>query len=293
MIAANKCAAKFLSDSGAPGPFVVHQGFRQDRIEEAKIFLEKHRAELKDTPLNTVAGYRSILADLSQTTHEQPLRDMVNRLMSRAVLSETAGPHMGLAIEAYTNFTSPLRKALDFFVHLQISACLAGDNTARYPVDQLPEITRAIGRSREAVAAAGRRLTARYLHKLKAEGRSQFTGTASHIASSGFTVKLDDNGLEGLVDLRSEEEKFSFDKWTMSLTSTTRRFQLLQSVEVTFIDAPAEGDFLALFSLVKGCGLKPPKEPKPEENSAAPSAETEPKTDAPAKPETDSAPSDA
>ena len=217
---------------------------------------------------------------------------MVNRLLSRAVLSETAGPHMGLATEAYTNFTSPLRKALDFFVHLQISACLDGDNTARYPVDQLPVITRAIGRSREAVAAADRRLTARYLDKLKAEGRSQFTGTVSHITSSGFTVKLDDNGLEGLVDLRPEEEKFSFDKWTMSLTSTTRRFQLLQSVEVTFVGAPAEGDFLALFSLVEGCGLKPPKEPKPEDDAAAPSAETEAKIDAPADTETDSASSD-
>ena len=98
-------------------------------------------------------------------------------------------------------------------------------------------------------------------------------------------MKLDDNGLEGLVDLRPEEEKFSFDKWTMSLTSTTRRFQLLQSVEVTFIGAPAEGDFLALFSLVEGCGLKPPKEPKPEDDSAAQSAETEANTNEPADPE--------
>jgi predicted small lipoprotein YifL len=54
---------------------------------------------------------------------------------------------------------------------------------------------------------------------------------------------------------------------------------LLQSVEVTFVGAPKEGDFLALFSLVEGCGLKPPKEP-------------EAKTDAPAETETDSAPSD-
>jgi hypothetical protein len=86
----------------------------------------------------------------------------------------------------------------------------------------------------------------------------------SHITSSGFTVKLDDNGLEGLVDLRPEEEKFSFDKWTMSLTSTTRRFQLLQTVEVEFVDAPAEGDYLALFKLwLRDVDLKPPKETKP------------------------------
>ncbi|GIR90326.1 MAG: hypothetical protein CM15mP89_3310 [Gammaproteobacteria bacterium] len=247
-----------------PGPFVVHQGFRTDRLEEAKVFLEKHRADLKDTALDTLEGYRAVLADLGQGEHTLPLREMVNRLLSRALLSDQPGPHMGLATAAYTNFTSPLRKALDFFVHLQIAGCLSGDTTARYPLEQLPEITRAMARSREAVAAADRRLVAKYLDKLKASGQTRFSGTVSHISSSGFTVKLTDTGLEGLVDLRPDSEKFSFDKWTMSLTSTTRRFQLLQSVEVEFVGAPAEQDFLAQFSLVDGCGLKPPKEPKPE-----------------------------
>jgi ribonuclease R len=131
------------------------------------------------------------------------------------------------------------------------------------------------------------------LNKLKSEGRSHFSGKVNHITSSGFSVKLDDNGLEGLVDLRPEEEKFSFDKWTMSLTSTTRRFELLQTVEVEFIDAPADGDYLALFALVEGCGLKPPKETKLDEDSAALSAETEARTDANAQTETDSALPDA
>jgi ribonuclease R len=199
---------------------------------------------------------------------------MVNRLLSRALLSDQPGPHMGLATAAYTNFTSPLRKALDFFVHLQIAGCLSGDTTARYPLEQLPKITRAMARSREAVAAADRRLVAKYLDKLKTSGQTRFSGTVSHISSSGFTVKLTDTGLEGLVDLRPDSEKFSFDKWTMSLTSTTRRFQLLQRVEVEFVGAPADQDFLAQFSLVDGCGLKPPKEPKPENNIPAAGEDT-------------------
>jgi len=84
MIAANKCAAQFLKAANAPGPFVVHRGFRGDRLEEARTFLEKYRPSLKETPLDTVAGYRSILADLSQGDDGQPLREMVNRLLSRA-----------------------------------------------------------------------------------------------------------------------------------------------------------------------------------------------------------------
>ena len=76
------------------------------------------------------------------------------------------------------------------------------------------------------------------------------------------------------MDLRPEEEKFSFDKWTMSLTSTTRRFGLLQPVEVEFGEAPAGGDYLALFSLTEGCGLKPPKDPKSDaDHSGAEAAE--------------------
>ncbi len=262
MIAANKCAAAFLRDAGAPGPFVVHGGFREDRVNETKTFLEKHRPDLAETALDTVSGYRAVLADLGGAEHSLPLREMVNRLLSRAVLTDQPGPHMGLATEAYTNFTSPLRKALDFFVHMQISACLEGKSGAAYPVERLADVTRAIGRGREAVNAADRRLTANYLNKLKQAGQTRFTGTVSHITSSGFTVKLSNSGLEGLVDLRPDDEKFSFDKWTMSLTSTTRRFQLMQEVEVDFAGAPAEQDYLAMFSLVEGCGLKPPREPK-------------------------------
>ena len=215
-----------------------------------------------------MAGYRAVLADLAGTGHSLPLREMVNRLLSRAILTDQPGPHMGLATEAYTNFTSPLRKALDFFVHLQITACLEGQSGAAYPVEGLADITRAIGRSREAVTAADRRLTANYLQKLKQAGQTRFIGTVSHITSSGFTVKLTDTGLEGLVDLRPDDEKFSFDKWTMSLTSTTRRFELLQSVEVDFAGAPAEQDYLAQFTLVDGCGLKPPKEPTEAQSAA-------------------------
>ena len=268
MIAANKCAATFLRDADAPGPFVVHGGFREDRMKEARTFLEKHRADLSETPLDTLAGYRCVLADLGKGAHNLPLREMVNRLLSRAVLTDQPGPHMGLATEAYTNFTSPLRKALDFFVHLQITACLEGQSGAAYPVERLADITRAIGRSREAVNAADRRLTANYLNKLKKAGQTRFAGTVSHITSSGFTVRLTDTGLEGLVDLRPEDEKFSFDKWTMSLTSTTRRFELLQSVDIDFAGAPAEQDYLAQFTLVDGCGLKPLKKPTEAQSEA-------------------------
>ena len=56
-----------------------------------------------------------------------------------------------------------------------------------------------------------------------------FKATITHVTSSGFTARLNNNGLTGFVDLRKDPEKFSYDKWTASLTSTTRRFHVRSS----------------------------------------------------------------
>lgn len=259
MIAANKCAAAFLTSGGASGPFVVHRGFRGDRLKEGNEFLKRHKPELADIAIDTLEGYRTVLAGLAAADSPLPLRGMVNRLLSRAELSTKSGEHKGLALPCYTNFTSPLRKAVDFFVHLQIKALLAETPANHATGPLLQEITRALARSRAATAAAERWLTANYLNRLAAAGTRRYTGVICHVASSGFNVRLDDTGLEGQVDLRADAEKFSFDKWTASLTSTTRRFQLEQRVEVDLVDAVADNDHVARFALVPGCGLKPAK----------------------------------
>ena len=56
-----------------------------------------------------------------------------------------------------------------------------------------------------------------------------------------------------------ELEKFSYDKWTASLTSSSRRFELNQPVELAFLEVDRESQHQARFTPVAGCGLKPPK----------------------------------
>ena len=259
MVAANRCAAHYLAMADASGPYVVHPGFRKDRIEEARDFLGRYMPELKDAPIETLAGYQSVLSALSAANHELPLRGMVNRLLTRAELSTAPAEHMGMALQAYTNFTSPLRKHIDFLAHRQIKAVIAGTDANRVQEEALRKTAAAIARCREATLHAERWLAANYLQRLVSEGQKQFSGRICHITSSGFTVKLDDTGLEGFVDLRKDPEKFSFDKWTVSLTSTTRRFQLDQAVEVDFVESKAADGWLTQFSPAQGCGLKPSK----------------------------------
>jgi ribonuclease R len=260
MIAANRCAAVYLREQGANGPFVTHAGIRPERLDEARKFLAMHAPAVADADPTTVSGYREIMRCLSLAEHKLPLRGMINRLLTRAELSTEPGAHMGMALETYTNCTSPLRKYVDFLVHLQIKALLHQKPADRVSPELLARLAQRLQNSRTATQEAERWLAGKYLARLAGSSEGvTFNGRVTHINSSGFTVRIDDTGLEGFVDLRKDPEKFSYDKWTASLTSTTRRFQLEQAVRLIFVDIDAANQYRAMFKLVAGCGLKPPK----------------------------------
>ena len=260
MIAANRCAAHFLAAHQASGPFVTHPGFRSDRLDEARKFIAMHAPALAELDPTTVEGYRDIMRGLSAPEQILPLRTMVNRLLTRATLSTDSGAHMGMALQRYSNCTSPLRKYVDFLVHLQIKSVLHNGDAKQVSAQMLADLAERLATTRAATQEAERWLSSKYLARLAAgEEAATFTARVIHVNSSGFNARLDDNGLEGFVDLRKDPEKFSYDKWTASLTSTTRRFQLNQAVELSFLGVDMENKYQARLGLVGGCGLKEPR----------------------------------
>ncbi len=268
MIAANRCAARFLATHQASGPFVIHPGFRSDRLDEARKFLAMHAPALAELDLTTVEGYRDIMRGLSAPEQALPLRAMVNRLLTRAELSTESGPHMGMALQHYSNCTSPLRKYVDFLVHLQIKSVLHGSGAKQVSTQMLADLAERLATTRAATQEAERWLSSKYLARLcGGEEVVKLSGRIMHVNSSGFNARLDDNGLEGFVDLRKDPEKFSYDKWTASLTSTTRRFQLGQSVELNYLGVDVQNKYQARLGLIEGCGLK--EKPAPVEEPAS------------------------
>jgi VacB/RNase II family 3'-5' exoribonuclease len=257
MVAANRCAARFLVAHQSSGPFVSHPGFRADRIDEARKFLTMHAPELAELDPGSVAGYRDIMRGLAAPGRKMPLRAMINRLLTRADVTNKPAPHMGMALNAYTNCTSPLRKYVDFLVHMQIKAILNDAQAPMIDSELLEKLQRRLALSRAATLEAERWLASNYLTRLTSEQSVEFKATITHITSGGFTARLDGNGLTGFIDLRQDPEKFSYDKWTASLTSTTRRFQVSQTVTLTYVGVDKEVLYQALFKPIAGCGLKP------------------------------------
>jgi len=256
MVATNRCAARFLAAHNASGPFVSHMGFRADRLDEVQKFLTMHAPELTGFDTTTVEGYRDIMRGLTASKQILPLRNMINRLLTRAELSCEPKPHMGMALDYYSNCTSPLRKYVDFLVHLQIKAVLNGAEANNVDAHMLADLKHRLNASRAASLEAERWLASNYLKRLSQDKDTVFSATITHVTSGGFSARLDDNGLTGFVDLRKDPEKFSYDKWTASLTSTSRRFQLSEQVELALVGADKSVSYQSLFKPITGCGLK-------------------------------------
>ena len=84
-----------------------------------------------------------LINGLNAASGERPLRAMINRLMSRASFSVKPAPHMGMAVELYTNGTSPA-KALDYCVHLQLKALLGDSSITPAPATVFDAINQAM-----------------------------------------------------------------------------------------------------------------------------------------------------
>ena len=250
MVAANRCAARLLSEAPATGPFVVHDGFRRDRLKERAAFLEQYLANTPIADPDSLEGYRTVLTELARIEHELPLRSMLNRLLTRARLSKRAGAHMGMCLPAYTNCTSPLRKYVDFLVHLQIKAVLRGEEAAVCDQPELDAVHKRLSQLREASAEAERWLTLEYLQRLAKADPSPWSGRIVRLGNHGFTVRLDANGLEGFVDLRTEKGKFRLDRATATVESKQQRFRVDQAIHVTLVGEDETTPHLSLFRVV-------------------------------------------
>jgi ribonuclease R len=229
MVAANRCCARFLEQHERSGPFVRHRGFRSDRAKDTKKFLTRFLPEFADKSLEDVSTYRDIMTALSKTSQPLPLRSMVNRFLARAELSTSPGVHMGMGLPCYSNCTSPLRKYTDFLAHRQIKQVLHNDPAQQASGQQLMDLAARIKRARSASQEAEQWLKCEFLGR---HTGTEYQAQISQINSNGFTVKLLDNGIEGIVDLRHLEQKFSFDRWTASLTSPKHSFHLNTEIRV-------------------------------------------------------------
>ena len=135
MLAANVCSADFIAQGKHPGLFRVHEGPTPEKKEILRGYLKATGVGLTITDDPKPAEFQAIANATKDRPDAQQIHSMLLRSMQQAIYTPINSGHFGLAFEAYTHFTSPIRRYPDLLVHRVIKAILA---KARYQLPALP-----------------------------------------------------------------------------------------------------------------------------------------------------------
>jgi ribonuclease R len=124
MLAANVCAAQFIASHGHAGLFRVHEGPTPEKRIALQSYLRALGLGLSIGDDPTPAEFAAIAAATQGRPDAQQIHTMLLRSMQQAIYTPVNSGHFGLAYEAYTHFTSPIRRYPDLLVHRVIKALL-------------------------------------------------------------------------------------------------------------------------------------------------------------------------
>ena len=135
MLAANVCSADYIQLSKHPGLFRVHEGPTPEKKDILRGYLKAIGVPLTISEHPLPAEFQRIAEAVKERPDAQQIHTMLLRSMSQAIYTPINAGHFGLAYDAYTHFTSPIRRYPDLLVHRVIKAILANE---RYELPVLP-----------------------------------------------------------------------------------------------------------------------------------------------------------
>ncbi|WP_019560234.1 ribonuclease R [Caldimonas manganoxidans] len=234
MLAANVCAADFIARANHPGLYRVHEGPTPDKRVVLQNYLRALGLGLTISDEPHPREFQAIAEATKGRPDAAQIHSMLLRSMQQAIYTPVNSGHFGLAYEAYTHFTSPIRRYPDLLVHRVIKALLQGQ---RYRLSGLLDVPmpQRRGAQKKTPAAEMAQWEAAGIHCSACERRAdeasrdveawlkcrfmrdhlgeEYSGTVSAVTSFGVFVQLDALYVEGLVHVTElGGEYFRFDE---------------------------------------------------------------------------------
>lgn len=135
MLAANVCAADFIGQSKQPGLYRVHDAPPPEKVETLRAFLRTMNVQQSVSDEPSTHEFAAIAQATKDRADAEQIHTMLLRSMQQAIYTPFNSGHFGLAFDAYTHFTSPIRRYPDLLVHRVIKAILQGE---KYHLPVLP-----------------------------------------------------------------------------------------------------------------------------------------------------------
>jgi ribonuclease R len=244
MILANETVARFGEDGELPILFRNHEPPSEDRLEGLRSL-----AGLLGHPLPNAEVRPRDIADLvdsqAGTRREYLVSVVALRSMKQARYSGKNLGHFGLASEAYSHFTSPIRRYPDLHVHRVVTGWIEGRaGRSRLTPEELEATARHCSvRERRAEAAERESIELKTIRYMERHLGDEFEGTISGVTGFGLFVMMDQVLTEGLIRVSSlVDDYYLFDAETFTLTGrrSRRRLRLGDRVQVRVVRVDPE-----------------------------------------------------
>ena len=231
MLAANVCTAQFLAESGLPVLYRVHEGPNPDKLENLGMYLKELGLVLTKSTKPEPKDYQRVLQAIADRPDANLIQTMLVRSMLQAVYQPDNIGHFGLGFEAYTHFTSPIRRYPDLLVHRALRYLIrSGKNKTQIrQIKGAVKLTRKEGYPYQAsdmqhfgenCSMTERRADAASYdvqdwlkcEYVKDRVGEEFRGTVSSVTGFGLFVQLSDIYVEGLVHITAlKNDYYQFD----------------------------------------------------------------------------------
>jgi ribonuclease R len=235
MLCANISAAHFLEKHKQPALYRVHQGPKQEKLEDLRRFLQELGLKMPTHRSPVPADYARILEEVRERPDANMIQTMLLRSMSQAIYTPENKGHFGLAYDAYAHFTSPIRRYPDLLVHRSIKHILKAGKPQSNDgyFDQVGEhCSMTERRADDATSEVTDWLKCEFMMDKVGQ---EFMGRVSGVTNFGVFIELKDFYVEGLVHISTlPDDYYQFDAIQHVLLGerTGRSFRIGDEVEI-------------------------------------------------------------
>ncbi len=238
MIAANEAVAEHIEKLRTPNLYRIHEEPDPMKLENILKVL-KTLGKLKRNVLKP-KDFSDILRSIKGAPEEEIINYIVLRSLKQARYSPINAGHFGLASEAYSHFTSPIRRYPDLVVHRILREILTqkllSDRRKQELESMLPDIAFSSSRM-ERLADDAEKMVIRAMRVwfMKDKVGDEFDGKVVGVSPHGLRVRLNDFYVEGFISLSSlTDDYYQYNDKTMRLSGrhTNRSFRLSQELRL-------------------------------------------------------------
>jgi len=222
MLCANVCAATFIEKHNLIGLFRVHEGPTEQKLTNLRAFLSELGLGLSGGDRPTSGDYQQLMQTIQGRSDAHMIQTVMLRSLRQAMYQVENHGHFGLGYEAYTHFTSPIRRYPDLLVHRAIRSVIRSAEPTTHvrrvetakpiplrkiypysPNDMIvfgEQCSRTERRADEATRDVVSWLKCEFLRD---QVGAVYGGHVSSVTSFGLFVELNDLYIEGLIHITS------------------------------------------------------------------------------------------